>query len=328
MVRMNRLRAGFIEVDKAADDLADLIDVLAARFEPRIKAAFLRAMEDIRKRIDVAALRDAVDRSDHPAVLRILGLTEGGPLTRLVDPVRTTFIESAKAVSETRPGRLEVRFDMLEPRTVMLLRDYGLRLVSQVTEDTRAGVREVLARQLGEGVNPRGVATEVGRLVGLTANQVKTVRNYRRALEDLKGEALVRAFRDKRFDRTVARAIQEKAGLPAKVIDRLVERYRERMIRDRGETIARTESIRAANLANWAAMRQAIEQGKIEAGAVTRRWVVARDERTCPTCKAVPGLNAEGVGMMEAFRTPIGPVQHPPLHPKCRCAVTFRLKVD
>lgn len=325
---LNRLRSGPVEVDKAGDQLADLLDGIAAKFEPRLRAAFLRAVEEAKGRIDVKALREAIEKADLPAVFRIVGLTEEGPFARLIDPLRSVFLAAADAASKQRPGRLEVRFDMLESRTVGLLRDYGLRLVAQVTNDARQGVMEVLADQMGGGVNPRAVATQVGQIVGLTQSQSRAVRNYRKALEELKGEALVRRLRDGRFDRTVARAIEQQEGLSKATIDKLVARYAERSLRRRGETIARTESIRAANLANWAAMRQAIEAGKVQAGAVTRRWVVARDERTCETCKPIPKLNPNGVGMMEPFRTPLGVVQHPPLHPNCRCVVTFRLKVD
>lgn len=326
---MNRLAGGFLtRIDKAGEDLADLLDGLAAKFEPRIRAAFLRAIEDIRSKVDVPALRDAIARNDMPEVLRLLGLTGAQPFGGVLDPVRSLYLDAGKAAAETKPGRLEVRWDMLEPRTVGMLREYGARLIAQITNDTREGVMEVVAGQLAAGANPRTVATRIGQMVGLTRSQARAVLSYRRALQELKAEALVRRLRDGRFDRTVARAIERGEGLPAKTIDLLVKRYQERALRRRGETIARTESIRAANLANYAAMRQAIDQGRVEAATVTRRWVVARDERTCPTCKAVPKLNPNGVGMVEPFQTPIGVVQHPPLHPNCRCVVTFRLKVD
>jgi hypothetical protein len=43
----------------------------------------------------------------------------------------------------------------------------------------------------------------------------------------------------------------------------------------------------------------------------------------CSICRAIPGMNPDGVGLHEPFQTPIGPIMHPAAHPACRCAVVL-----
>lgn len=94
----------------------------------------------------------------------------------------------------------------------------------------------------------------------------------------------------------------------------------------RSERIARSETIRATNYAS--------EQAYIESGVVEgKRWLTALDDRTCEFCDE---MNGEVVELGESFadrgETFVGrdggtlpidyeTVEHPPLHPDCRCTL-------
>ena len=57
-----------------------------------------------------------------------------------------------------------------------------------------------------------------------------------------------------------------------------------------------------------------------------RFWRTAGDERVRHSHAMVPGMNPQGVGLTEPFKTPFGPTMTPPLEPGCRCRVTIRTK--
>lgn len=105
----------------------------------------------------------------------------------------------------------------------------------------------------------------------------------------------------------------------------MVQRYRERYLKHRSEVIARTETLRAANLGSYEAWRQAVEEGDLFTDAQVRRhWLTARDDRVRLDHRSIPGMNPGGVGMREPFKTPTGAVMIPPHEPNCRCGVQYR----
>lgn len=80
----------------------------------------------------------------------------------------------------------------------------------------------------------------------------------------------------------------------------------------RAAVVARTEVIGAAN---WAAIEGARQSGLVTA----KTWLAASDAE--PDCQALDGSQ---VGLNDSF----GDVDQPPLHPNCRCTVTFVVKDD
>lgn len=321
-----RLQAG-ARVAKADEAIEDLLDALARRFEPRLRDGFLSAVRGLAARLDAAAVRAAIGRGDTLEVMRLIGLADdGGAFAKLLDPLTQAARAGFGSLTQV-PAVAEANVELLAgtPRTEATMRRYGLTLIREITEETRGAVAEELGGILRRGVNPREVATRIGNMVGLTRHQAGIVRRYREALVERDADALGRKLRDARFDATVRRAIRTGQPIDAAKLETLVRRYAERMRRMRGETIGRTESIRATQLGQHLGMRQAIDGGQLPEEGLTRRWVVARDERTCPTCKAIAKLNARGVAFEVPFQAPTGTVMRPPAHPNCRCVVTFRL---
>lgn len=110
------------------------------------------------------------------------------------------------------------------------------------------------------------------RSIGLTLRQLEAVANYRRALEQGSMDALTRELRDRRFDRTVRRAMADDRPLSRDQIERMVARYRQRFIGYRAEAIARTEALRAVHEGADEAYRQASERGDLDASALVCTW--------------------------------------------------------
>lgn len=75
-----------------------------------------------------------------------------------------------------------------------------------------------------------------------------------------------------------------------------------------------------AKLAGWQ-----IAQGVGALPSDQRRfWHTAGDERVRHAHAQVPGMNAQGVALREAFDTPLGPAMVPPLEYGCRCRAQLR----
>lgn len=224
-----------------------------------------------------------------------------------------------RPASPTVAGTMQ--FNMQNPNVATFIRQYMFSLITGIGQETRAGIQAIVLRGFLGGQAPAVQARAIAPMIGLTERQVVAVANYRAALESGKfRDALARASRDGRYDRTLLAAMQSKSPLRQEQIDAMVRRYAERSLKYRAEMIARTETLRAANAGLRESWRQAQEQGLLRVGQ-RQKWLVAHDERTCPVCRPVPGMNPDGVLLGTAFNTPDGRVESPPLHPQCRCSL-------
>lgn len=303
--------------------LHDIADAAA----PRVRRAFLEAIARIRGSAKEAELRAAVESGNVETALRVLGLDKtlsSAVNAAIMPPLEDAFLRAGRAavpVTLPKGGELAMRFDISNPNAARFLQRYSFELVRQVSDDTRAGVRQVVLDAFRFGGHPREQARLIRQMIGLTDKQAQAVDNFRVLLETGDREALTRALRDRRFDPTLDNALGQAAErqLTAEQIDRMVGRYRERMLASRAENIARTETLRAANAAQETAWEQAAQQGLLNRATLRRQWLVTPDDRLCIWCAAVPEMNVGGVPMGGMFRTPLGPIAYPPLHPQCRC---------
>jgi hypothetical protein len=147
-------------------------------------------------------------------------------------------------------------------------------------------------------------------------------------LENGDAAALSRALIDTTDASAFQTAIDQGIPLDQETIDAMVANYADNMLQSRADTIARTESSRAANLGVYDAYNQAISRSVMPDGSVMRYWQIALDERTCQVCMDIPDANADGVAPDEPFDTALGPIDYPPVHPNCRCSVGYSTELD
>lgn len=109
-------------------------------------------------------------------------------------------------------------------------------------------------------------------------------------------------------------------------IRKRVERVFKDMEKYRSERIARSEVVRASNFATMEAYEQSGVVEKME-------WLVTSDDRLCPLCEPLDGksvklgdsffdkgdrhVGADGSELDLDYET----IEHPPLHPNCRCTI-------
>ncbi len=210
--------------------------------------------------------------------------------------------DTLKKADDPIPFRVGVGFDPSQPRAASIIRQAKLRFVQQFSDSQRAVTRAVLSEALQEGGSTLEAARALQDSIGLTEHQQAAVESYRAALERGSKAALDRVLRDRRFDRSVEGATPDDPLTPGQ-IERMTERYRERMVAYRAETIARTEALSVLSEANYEATEQMIEQTGIDRSRVRRRWHATKDKRTRDSHRPMDG---QEVGMDEPFESGAG----------------------
>lgn len=209
-----------------------------------------------------------------------------------------------------------------------------------------------LALEAGQiaGRNPRATALDItgrinrltgkreGGILGLSANQTDAVIRARAEL--LSSDAaqlrnyLTRGRRDRRFDRLVAKAIREGRAVSRADADRIVGRYKDRLLALRGEMIARTETLAGLNAGKEEGIRQLVDAGKVQRSQVKKIWRATGDGRTRDSHMFLNGVE---VGLDEAFVSPLTGAQmmHPhdtsrgaPASEVIGCRCFYEVKID
>lgn len=317
------------------------IERLLGGMERSIKQAFLDAIEKLAGEVDtdqiVALLRQGlVGEAINVVNAKLLadGLT---PIALATTNAVMAAGQVAAVAASALPDLKGIRigFDMVNPHTATHLRSYAMDQVRGLTSEALASVKAAVADGVAGGRGPADIARDVRAAIGLTEQQTKAVGNFRRMLENRDKEALTRQLRDKRFDGTVRRAVEEGKALKPDQIDKMVERYQARMLKMRAETISRTEALRALNTGNHLTWLQAVSDGKVSADQIVRRWVVTLDGREREAHRLIPSMNPDGVGLDEPFKSIDGPLLYPgdPSAParatvNCRCTVLYRIKTS
>ncbi|MCA2013516.1 phage head morphogenesis protein [Cereibacter sphaeroides] len=285
------------------------IQALLQDLEPKVRDAFLVAILNARRAVDLSALEDALRTGNVRRAAELLTMNQS-----LLFPLDAALVGGLNAggmmVAEAA-GRAGVilGFDGRHPRAEQWARSHVGGLIREIIEDQREMARGTVEAMLAEGRAPRSAALDMtgrmnrltgrreGGYIGLTDAQAGYARNARAELENLSRAYFDRALRDRRFDRLVDRAIREGRPLSVADIDRITGRYRDRLLAHRGETIAQTESINALRAGRREGYQQAIDSGRISDSRVTRRWSATMDGRTRRdhqemNDKTVQGMNA------------------------------------
>ena len=262
----------------AITDPQSRIERLIAGAEARFQVEFLAAIAALRDSIDLDELADLLATGRHSEAFAMVG----SAAARLGTISTETFIVAGTGTADwlnAEVAGIQFDFDAVNTRAVNAMRENRLRLVTGFTEQQRAATQQALIGGIERGVNPREMARLFRDSIGLTPTQERWVRNYERALRDLDAGALRRELRDRRFDRSVRRAIREGEPLTQDQIRKMVQRYRERALKLRSETIARTEALRSVHEGTAEMYQQAIDGGKLLPDQLIREWNTAADER-------------------------------------------------
>lgn len=272
----------------------------------RHERAFVRVFLDaIAEAQDAIVLQDLIGvlSLGHPgtgAPLFVLqpifdGLLEHTKLTQPHEPyVRTmevrrkptlqqVYHRALKSGAHVQAVKLDMVFDATAPEAVAWAEREAAKLVTHVTEQAREAIRTLVVEGFENGVAPVDTAKLIRASIGLTERDAGAV--IARHLKLIDGGATV------------------------KQAEAAAERYAAKLTRSRALTIARTETMKAANEGQQQLWEQAREEGLLSATA-QKVWITADP---CPICEPLEG---EVVGLDEDFS-----IEGPPAHPNCMCTV-------
>lgn len=306
--------------------IIDLVD----RLTGPIRDAFLASINDVANDVDLAELEDAIARNDAVAIFNALNMRQEyfAPLHQaLRDAYEQSgdYLMKGFVADAAREGvKVKIRFDARIPSAEEWVRRSSSELITRITDDDHRGtVRQVLTDGFEAGEGPRATALRLvgridkatgkrsGGILGMTAphqrahqTMIDVLTNDPRKyfVEDREtGELKGRwKLRDKRFDRTIKKAIRDGEKLTKEKIRQITDSYQNRLLYARGEMIARTELLQSLHQAQNQALVQLAASGDVEADAITRIWDASNDMFTRPSHAAMDGQERK---LNEAFES-------------------------
>ena len=228
-------------------------------------------------------------------ILQMLGIDPTAALG-LSETFQIALAEVALDQGFKTAGGLGIDFDISNPYTERWLKAHSGELVALISEQTRESIRRVISEAYLRGESPIKTAQQLKTMVGLLPRETTWVRNHQ--------------------DRLIAQ------GLSSDQVRRSTDGFVKRVLRERGERIARTEVIRANETGRLHAWKVARDDGLIDAGA-SKRWQSGVVE---PTCKICRDLHGQVVPIDEPFQSNVlrKAVPAPPAHPHCRCSTSLK----
>jgi hypothetical protein len=154
-------------------------------------------------------------------------------------------------------------FDVVNPLVEVLIREEGLALVDDISDGVREAVRRVIAYGWSDGMPVPAQARLIRNVVGLNERQTSAYNNYAAGLRS--------------------------KGLDDNYVEHLTGQYAHRLLTQRAETIARTETIRGTMSAQVAQWRGQANVGLLQADRTKMVWKVTDDDRLCPYCAPMDG---------------------------------------
>lgn len=281
------------------------IDRVAQSMQPAMRKRFLEAISTLKGKVDQAALEAALTSNSRASVQAILDLKE---LPELLGSTLGILGGTAVAGGEVEAKLLgnvigvDLKFDAKNPKVLEWIEGYGFDLIQGLSAEARAGVAVIIEDAFVRGGHPREQARYIMDVVGLTERQTRAVAKFRTELE-----------------------LDENAD-PERVANR-VNKYSESLLRDRALTIARTETIRAANQGQELLWEQAVRDGHLGKEGTTKEWLTTPDDRLdLKICEPIPHMEAnQEVPISGLFTSGNGEqLVGPPAHPKCRCSKSLR----
>jgi len=221
-------------------------------------------------------------------------------LGKTTESMTSEVIRAANQSARTLPTRVRIpaNFTTADPRAIAFAQARAGKLIRQISDESRKAVTETIMESLRMRIDRREMVTRISRVVGLDSRQARALtRYYETALINGRAKGLS-------YDEAVTAA------------DKLGDKYKSRLLRQRATRIARTEVVAASNAGRYLSWVEADAAGLLPNGSM-KRWVTAMDERTCPICAP---LNNKEVPYRSSFTT--GDLM-PPVHPNCRCSAVI-----
>lgn len=220
---------------------------IADKYLPSLEQVYLDAFEVLRNSINI----DDIDNIDWEIFRKACDEDYVITSNCLMDAgVQAAYYLSHRLVhkSEDEFVTLIGAFNFRNPKAIQWASDYVANNVIQVETETREAIRVIIEEALKYGGHPYETAKLIKQYIGLTEKQMKGLFNYKNSL-----------------DTTVYTAIE---------IEKLVNMQFLKFIKMRAETIARTETIDAANQGQLLHWEDMASQGYLDKRFFKKKWFV------------------------------------------------------
>lgn len=305
---------------------------ISDKYDLRIREALNIVWENVRRSESLANLEYIIETQGISGLLPILDTLPDELSAQLRPVIENAIAESGRVVVQVLPKAAvtaPVVFSLVNPRVGAYINNYVGQMIREVSDETVKAVQIAVNQGVITGRNPRQIARDFRSSIGLTTRQEQTVQRLRAALE--KGEA---GYVNSLTTVTDSAKNAVSAGkLSESQIDKIVEQTRLRYVKQRTETIARTESLRATSVGQDLAIREGQITGAIS-NELLKRWLYRHDTRTRDAHISAGETNG-WIPMNRPFSTPLGPLMFP-RDPNgsasntinCRCRVQYSLPED
>lgn len=268
------------------------LDALLARLEPELRAAFMAAIDDLLDGADWGALIEALGRRDVEAALAALNI-EPAAFARYAQVSEMIFFEGGAAAATliTAPGvgRVMIRFDMRNPAAETWIRQNVGERITAITRDTMQAARDAIRTGFEAGRHPQSIALDLvgrrgaqgvreGGILGLDGPRAERMLAVTHGMETAEGVAdlvqggKVRYKVNRATELRILKAYRNGEAVPAADRAISVRQYGNQLLRERGETIGRTETLQAVMGARQEAWRQGLEKLDATPQDVVKTW--------------------------------------------------------
>lgn len=329
-----------------------IIKALLDSLEPKIRDAFLLAIQTAVDSIDARALIEALQARDIEGAVALLRIPDG-VLFPLDDAIRGGYVEAGSSVALSLPNAMRggFGFNGRHPRAETWISRIGGELIAGIQADTITMARETILQGMVDNVTPSEVARSLvgtvnrvtgkreGGFIGLDGPrahrlaQVTAGMKTPEGVQDLvtlrNGVPTVRYKVNAATERRILAAYRRgEAVAPA---DRAISERQlsNKLLKERGETIARNEAFTAQAEGRDEAYRQIMERGDVE--SISVRWQHNLSQVPRPDHVAMDGKT---IKLGETFdfgdakmRFPHDPAGGPKHSIGCRCVAVYRVNV-
>lgn len=310
------------------------VEAILARGRARLFRAFQAAMKELQTEERIGAIELAINAGRLGEAMDLIRQS----ISTISAASITQFIAAGEAenVFIRQNGISVSAFDVADREAAARIEAIRTRVLDQLASAQHRA--SILAAKLDRqdprrlAIGREGRARVITESIGFSERDVRTVANYRRSLETGSAEALRRATRDRRFDRTVERAHRKREPLDPERINLIVQRFSERLKRRRAHEIARQEAFKATNEGQNHMYEQAIRAGEMEAADITIEWMSVEDSKVRHSHIHLHGQKVKHGeafhGLHSAIRFPGDPLASRQETSGCRCWLSRRLKLS
>lgn len=283
----------------SGESLANAIYAITDKLEEQFVEEFILQARKLSRGKSLQQLLDQIEGgyftsiASIPSALSLIKIN-----TSKLDAIVRKAIGSSARITNQKVG-LNLSFNVRNPKIIETARNISVELSTNLSKTSQQIIDKVIANAMEGLVTRREAIKIIESRVGLLPAHSDAVDRY--------------------YDTLI------QSGSTKAMAKKLADKYADRLLKYRANTIARTEIARATGIGQTEFWRQAMDEGVFSADT-KRVWSTSYDELVCDICGP---MNKVEVGIFEQWLTPNGFVDYPSaIHPNCRCSQGIALSAS